>query len=57
MLANLLLGFAWRLPDGVQPEDVSMDEFVGLSVRRMVPLVAVPDPRLPANLYTDDDDE
>jgi cytochrome P450 len=56
MLANLLLGFAWRLPDGVEPEDVSMDEFVGLSVRRKVPLVAVPEPRLPANLYTDDDE-
>ncbi|KQK20835.1 hypothetical protein BRADI_1g57000v3 [Brachypodium distachyon] len=50
-LATLLQGFAWRLPDGVAPGDLSMEEFVGLSTRRKVPLVAVPVPRLPAHLY------
>lgn len=50
-VANLLHGFAWRLPDGVSPGDVSMEELVGLSTRRKVPLVAVPEPRLPAHLY------
>lgn len=50
-LANLLHGFAWRLPDGVSPVDVSMEELVGLSTRRKVPLVAVAEPRLPAHLY------
>lgn len=50
-LANLLHGFAWRLPDGVSPVDVSMEELVGLSTRRKVPFVAVAEPRLPAHLY------
>ncbi|XP_047067204.1 trimethyltridecatetraene synthase-like [Lolium rigidum] len=54
-LANLLHGFAWRLPDGVSPEDVSMEELFGLSTRRKVPLVALPEPRLPAHLYAADD--
>ncbi|RLN33023.1 flavonoid 3' [Panicum miliaceum] len=50
-VANLVHGFAWRLPDGVAPEDVSMEEHFGLSTRRKVPLVAVAEPRLPAHLY------
>ncbi|KAL6647028.1 hypothetical protein ACP70R_014465 [Stipagrostis hirtigluma subsp. patula] len=50
-VANLVHGFAWRLPDGVAPGDVSMEEHVGLSTRRKVPLVAVAEPRLPAHLY------
>ncbi|CAM0905373.1 unnamed protein product [Alopecurus aequalis] len=54
-LANLLHGFAWRLPDGVSPEDVSMEELVGLSTRRKVPLIAIPEPRLPVHLYTAED--
>ncbi|EMS65071.1 Flavonoid 3'-monooxygenase [Triticum urartu] len=41
-----------RLHPGVSPEDLSMEEHVGLSTRRKVPLVAVPEPRLPAHLYT-----
>jgi hypothetical protein len=35
----------------MSPEDVNMEELVGLSTRRKVPLVAVPEPRLPAHLY------
>ncbi|CAL5066977.1 unnamed protein product [Urochloa decumbens] len=50
-VANLVQGFAWRLPEGVKPEDVSMEEHVGLSTKRKVPLVAVAEPRLPAHLY------
>ncbi|CAN6165200.1 unnamed protein product [Urochloa humidicola] len=50
-VANLVQGFAWRLPDGVKPEDVNMEEHVGLSTKRKVPLVAVAEPRLPAHLY------
>jgi cytochrome P450 len=50
-VANLVHGFAWRLPDGVAPEDVSMEEQFGLSTKRKVPLVAVAEPRLPAHLY------
>ncbi|XP_062186335.1 trimethyltridecatetraene synthase-like [Phragmites australis] len=50
-VANLVQGFAWRLPDGVSPADVSMEEQFGLSTPRKVPLVAVAEPRLPAHLY------
>ena len=50
-LANLLHAFAWRLPDGVAPEKLSMQEKFGLAVPRLVPLEAVAEPRLPAHLY------
>ncbi|KAJ1287823.1 hypothetical protein BS78_02G040300 [Paspalum vaginatum] len=50
-VANLVHGFVWRLPNGVVPEDVSMEEHFGLSTRLKVPLVAVAEPRLPAYLY------
>ncbi|CAN6203076.1 unnamed protein product [Urochloa humidicola] len=50
-VANLVQGFAWRLPEGMKPEDVSMEEHVGLSTKRKVPLVAVAEPRMPAHLY------
>ncbi|CAN6319919.1 unnamed protein product [Urochloa humidicola] len=49
-LANLLHAFAWRLPDGVAAEELSMEEKFGLAVPRKVPLVAVAEPRLPAHL-------
>jgi len=51
-LANLLHAFAWRLPDGVAAEELSMEEKFGLAVPRKVPLEAVAEPRLPAHLYT-----
>ncbi|CAN6203284.1 unnamed protein product [Urochloa humidicola] len=51
ILANLLHGFAWRLPDGVAAEELSMEEKWGLSTPRRVPLEAVAEPRLPAHLY------
>ena len=51
MLANLLQAFVWRLPDGVGVDDLSMEEKFGLSMPRMVPLEAVPEPKLPAHLY------
>ena len=51
-VANLVHGFAWRLPDGVVAEDVNMEEHVGLSTRRKVPLFAVAEPRLPVHLYS-----
>ena len=50
-LANLLHGFAWRLPEGVAKEDLSMDEVFGLSTTRKLPLEVVVQPRLPAELY------
>ncbi|KAL6602887.1 hypothetical protein ACP70R_043248 [Stipagrostis hirtigluma subsp. patula] len=50
-IANLLHGFAWRLPDGVAKEDLSMEEKFGLTMPRVVPLEAVAQPKLPAHLY------
>lgn len=50
-LANLLHAFAWRLPDGVGVDDLSMEEKFGMSIPRAVPLEAVPEPKLPAHLY------
>ncbi|KAL6656079.1 hypothetical protein ACP70R_006905 [Stipagrostis hirtigluma subsp. patula] len=50
-LANLLHGFAWRLPDGVTAEELSMEEIFGLSTPRKFPLEAVAEPKLPAHLY------
>lgn len=52
-LANLLHSFAWRLPDGISPEEMSMEEKFGLSVDCKVPLKVVPKPKLPAHLYTE----
>ena len=51
ILANLLHAFAWRLPDGVAAEELSMEETFGLTVPRRVPLEAVAEPKLPAHLY------
>ncbi|XP_052145234.1 dimethylnonatriene synthase-like isoform X2 [Oryza glaberrima] len=51
-LANLLHGFAWRLPGGVAAaEELSMEEKFGISVSRLVQLKAIPEPKLPAHLY------
>ncbi|CAL5010237.1 unnamed protein product [Urochloa decumbens] len=51
VLANLLHGFKWRLPDGVVAEKLSMEEKFGISVSRMDQLRAIPEPRLPDHLY------
>lgn len=50
-LANLLHGFAWRLPDGMTREELSMEEKFALSVPRKVPLEVVVEPKLPSHLY------
>ncbi|KAG0541745.1 hypothetical protein BDA96_02G044000 [Sorghum bicolor] len=51
VLANLVHGYAWKLPDGVSREELSMEETFGLSMPRKVRLDAVAEPRLPAHLY------
>ncbi|CAN6300834.1 unnamed protein product [Urochloa humidicola] len=51
ILANLLHAFAWRLPDGMAAEELSMEERFSLTVPRRVPLEAVAEPKLPAHLY------
>ncbi|OEL32468.1 hypothetical protein BAE44_0006514 [Dichanthelium oligosanthes] len=50
VLANLLHGLTWRLPDGVVPEKLSMEEKFGISVSRMDHLKGIPEPKLPDHL-------
>ncbi|KAL6655500.1 hypothetical protein ACP70R_006326 [Stipagrostis hirtigluma subsp. patula] len=50
-LTNLLHGFAWRLPDGMTEEELSMEEIFGLSTPRKFPLQVVAEPKLSAGLY------
>ncbi|RWR80714.1 geraniol 8-hydroxylase-like protein [Cinnamomum micranthum f. kanehirae] len=42
MLASLLRSFAWKLPDGMAPQDIDMSHKFGLTLRKQVPLLAVP---------------
>lgn len=41
-LANLLLRFDWKLPDGMKEDDVNMEEDAGLTVTNKSPLKLVP---------------
>ncbi|KAL6844832.1 hypothetical protein ACP4OV_025491 [Aristida adscensionis] len=50
-LANLLHGFAWRLPHSMSKEELSMEEIFGLSTPRKFPLEVVVEPKLPTHLY------
>jgi typhasterol/6-deoxotyphasterol 2alpha-hydroxylase len=50
-LANLLHEFAWRLPDGMTKEELSMVEVFGLSTPRKFPLQVVVEPKLPDHVY------
>ncbi|KAG0469507.1 hypothetical protein HPP92_016207 [Vanilla planifolia] len=50
-LASILQGFHWRLPDGIRPDQISMEEVFGLSTPKKIPLVAVATPRLSDHLY------
>ncbi|XP_022956389.1 cytochrome P450 71B26-like [Cucurbita moschata] len=43
-LANLLLCFDWKLPDGMKEEDVDMEEAVGLGAAKKSPLMLTPVP-------------
>ncbi|XP_039137055.1 flavonoid 3'-monooxygenase CYP75B137-like [Dioscorea cayenensis subsp. rotundata] len=51
LLASLVHGFDWALPDGLSPENMNMDVEYGLTLERIVPLVARPIPRLAPNAY------
>ncbi|XP_031281311.1 trimethyltridecatetraene synthase-like [Pistacia vera] len=50
-LANLLHGFAWKLPGNMTKEDLNMEEIFGLSTPRKFPLEAVVEQRLAPHLY------
>jgi cytochrome P450 len=51
-VANLLHEFKWKLPNNMTAKDLNMEEILGLSAPRKVPLVAVLEPRLPSELYS-----
>ncbi|KAL8041863.1 hypothetical protein ABFX02_09G011800 [Erythranthe guttata] len=40
-LANLLFCFDWKLPEGMSVEDVDMEEAVGITMHKKIPLVLV----------------
>ncbi|KAL6008033.1 hypothetical protein ACLOJK_033539 [Asimina triloba] len=42
MLASLLHCFAWKLPDGMSPEELDMDDKFGITLQKAVPLLAMP---------------
>lgn len=45
-LANLLFSFNWRLPDGMNAEDIDMEEAVGFTVYKKTPLCLVASPHV-----------
>lgn len=51
MLGHLLHHFRWRLPEGVENENVDMGENPGLATFMSTPLRVVATPRLPEALY------
>ncbi|XP_071716977.1 tryptamine 5-hydroxylase-like [Rutidosis leptorrhynchoides] len=44
-LARLLYHFDWKLPNGVGPDDVNLDEIFGLATRKKTALILVPNRR------------
>lgn len=51
LLATLVHAFEWELPGGQIPQSLNMDEKVGITVQRAVPLLVHPKPRLASNAY------
>ncbi|CAK9857135.1 unnamed protein product [Sphagnum jensenii] len=51
-LARLLHSFTWKLPEGQDPQDIDMDEILGLTAPKAIPLHVVATARLPLHLYT-----
>ncbi|KDP39288.1 hypothetical protein JCGZ_01045 [Jatropha curcas] len=49
-LARLLYHFDWRLPNGMQPEDLDMNAKYGIAVTRANDLQLIPIPYLPAKV-------
>ncbi|CAI0388184.1 unnamed protein product [Linum tenue] len=47
VLANLLYHFDWKLPFGMKPQDLEMEEEFGIAVRRKGDLVLIPIPYTP----------
>ena len=51
LLANMLHGFDWKLPENTKADDINMDEVFGLSTQRKFPLIAICEPRLSDHMY------
>ncbi|KAK9116486.1 hypothetical protein Sjap_015433 [Stephania japonica] len=51
VVATLVHGFDWALPDGQSPEKLNMEEMFGLTLQRAVPLVVQPRARLANHAY------
>lgn len=45
-LARMLFHFEFSLPNGTKPEDLDVDEALGITVRRKFPLLVVASPRI-----------
>ncbi|XP_059299290.1 geraniol 8-hydroxylase-like isoform X2 [Lycium ferocissimum] len=42
MLASIIQPFNWKLPKGMEPENLDMEEQFGVTLRKVIPLVAIP---------------
>lgn len=42
MMASLVQRFDWKLPDGMEPQDIDMSDKFGVTLQRVTPLVATP---------------
>ncbi|KAL0296066.1 UNVERIFIED_CONTAM: cytochrome [Sesamum radiatum] len=42
MLANLVHNFDWELPNGLKPEDLDMNDGLGMTLHKHEPLVVIP---------------
>lgn len=51
LIASLIHGFDWELPNGQSFEKLNMDEAYGLTLQRASPLLVHPRPRLSPNAY------
>lgn len=51
MLGHLVHHFSWTPADGLMPEDIDMEESIGLVAQMQTPLQAIVSPRLPDHLY------
>lgn len=42
ILASIIQPFNWKLPDGMTPEKLDMEEQFGVTLKKAIPLVAIP---------------
>ncbi|KAH7514056.1 hypothetical protein FEM48_Zijuj11G0048000 [Ziziphus jujuba var. spinosa] len=41
-LGSLVHRFDWKLPNGMEPEDIDMDDKFGITLQKAIPLIAIP---------------